>query len=156
MIISITTIVHLFICFLIICLVLLQQGKGADMGATFGGGSNSVFGASGADSLLTKATTFIAVGFMVTSVMLAAFGKNSVVSSGSIMDDLPETVKLSDEPIAVDSPVKTTAEQNKDDSAPKELNASAVSKDDDAKLKKLAEDLKAVEKKLDSKEQASK
>jgi preprotein translocase subunit SecG len=50
---------------------LLQQGKGADMGATFGGGSNTLFGAGGADTLLVKVTTALAAVFMLTTIYLA-------------------------------------------------------------------------------------
>jgi preprotein translocase subunit SecG len=53
-------------------IVLLQTGKGADMGAAFGGGSSqTLFGSSGASTFLTKATTFAAVIFMLTSLSLA-------------------------------------------------------------------------------------
>ena len=53
-------------------IVLLQTGKGADMGATFGGGSSqTLFGSTGATTFLTKSTTFVAVAFMVTSLTLA-------------------------------------------------------------------------------------
>ncbi len=55
---------------MLIGLVLIQQGKGADMGAAFGGGSNTLFGASGATAFITKLTTGIAVAFMVTSILL--------------------------------------------------------------------------------------
>ncbi len=62
--------VHLVLCAILVGLVLLQQGKGADMGAAFGGGSNSLFGAGGATALITKVTTGVAVAFFVTSVIL--------------------------------------------------------------------------------------
>ena len=62
--------VHLFLCLVLIGLVLLQQGKGADAGAVLGGGSNTVFGAAGATSLMVKVTTGVAVCVMVTSIFL--------------------------------------------------------------------------------------
>lgn len=63
--------IHWALCFfLIILVVLLQQGKGADMGVAFGGGSNTLFGASGANTLLVKITTTVAVLFMCSSFML--------------------------------------------------------------------------------------
>ena len=61
---------HISLCVILVSLVLLQQGKGADMGASLGGGSNSVFGAGGATSLVVKATTIVAILFMATSVLL--------------------------------------------------------------------------------------
>jgi preprotein translocase subunit SecG len=68
---QVLTAFHVFICLILIGVVLLQQGRGADVGATFGGGSNTLFGASGADTFLTKFTTITAVLFMVTSLVLA-------------------------------------------------------------------------------------
>jgi preprotein translocase subunit SecG len=63
---------HILICIALILIVLLQTGKGADMGATFGGGSSqTLFGSSGASTFLTKSTTFVAIAFMVTSLSLA-------------------------------------------------------------------------------------
>ena len=62
--------VHILLCISLIGLVLLQQGKGADMGAAFGGGSNTLFGASGATAFITKLTTGIALTFMATSILL--------------------------------------------------------------------------------------
>ena len=57
-------------------LVLLQQGKGADIGAAFGaGGANTVFGSSGAASFLTKLTTWLAIGFFVIAFGLAYTAK---------------------------------------------------------------------------------
>ena len=63
--------IHLVLCIALIGLVLLQQGKGANMGAAFGGSNSStLFGAAGAGTVLTKVTTFMAIGFMVTSIFL--------------------------------------------------------------------------------------
>jgi preprotein translocase subunit SecG len=65
-------IIHISVCIALIMIVLLQTGKGADMGAAFGGGSSqTLFGSSGASTFLTKATTFAAVVFMLTSLTLA-------------------------------------------------------------------------------------
>ncbi len=63
---------HLIVCFALIMIVLLQTGKGADMGAAFGGGSSqTLLGSSGASTLLSKATTIVAIVFMLTSLALA-------------------------------------------------------------------------------------
>jgi preprotein translocase subunit SecG len=61
---------HIILCLLLVGLVLLQQGKGADIGAAFGGGSNTLFGAVGANAVMVKITTAIAVLFMATSIYL--------------------------------------------------------------------------------------
>jgi preprotein translocase subunit SecG len=65
-------IVHIVVSIALILIVLLQTGKGADMGAAFGGGgSQTLFGSSGASTFLGKATTVAAVIFMLTSLILA-------------------------------------------------------------------------------------
>src|SRR5438094_5203644 len=66
------TIVHVLMCFAIIAIVLLQAGKGADIGSAFGGsGSQAVFGSMGTPTVLGKITTAVAVIFMATSFSLA-------------------------------------------------------------------------------------
>jgi preprotein translocase subunit SecG len=66
------TILHVIVCIFLIAVVLLQRGKGAEIGAVFGGGgSSTVFGSRGAGSFLSKLTTGAAIVFMVTSLSLA-------------------------------------------------------------------------------------
>ena len=62
--------IHVILCFLIIGLVLLQQGKGAQVGAILSGSSNTLFGAAGATTTLAKLTTWFAIAFFVSSVLL--------------------------------------------------------------------------------------
>ena len=74
---TLIVVVHVIVAIVIVGLVLLQQGKGADAGASFGAGaSQTVFGASGSGSFLVKATTIAATIFFVTSLSLAIFAKN--------------------------------------------------------------------------------
>jgi preprotein translocase subunit SecG len=69
------TILHVLACFAIIGIVLLQSGKGADIGSAFGGaGSQAVFGSMGTPTLLGKITTGIAIVFTITSFTLAIMG----------------------------------------------------------------------------------
>lgn len=75
MLVNIISGFHILLCVFLVLVILLQQGKGADMGATFGGGGNTLFGASGADTLLIKITTITAILFMCTSVFLAISGR---------------------------------------------------------------------------------
>ncbi len=81
---ALVIVIHLIACFSLILIVLLQSGKGQNMGSMFGGsGSQTVFGSSGASSFLTKATTAVAVVFMLTSLTLAYVaksGQESVIS----------------------------------------------------------------------------
>ena len=68
---SFLIIVHVLMCFVLILIVLLQTGKGADMGAAFGGASQTLFGSAGPTSFLARITTAAAVIFMITSLTLA-------------------------------------------------------------------------------------
>ena len=65
-------VLHVMVCLVLILVVLLQRGKGSDMGSALGGGgSNTVFGSRGAGNFLTKLTTGAAIGFMLTSLSLS-------------------------------------------------------------------------------------
>lgn len=78
---AIVLIVHVLLAAAIIAFVLLQQGKGAEAGASFGGGaSQTVFGSSGNASFLAKVTALLAVGLFATSFMLAVYAKEKAVS----------------------------------------------------------------------------
>ena len=81
--------IHVFACFFLIVVVLLQTGKGADMGAVFGGGSQTLFGSSGAGNFLTKLTAGTAIAFMVTSLILT-YGASRNPSS-TLVHRLPAT-----------------------------------------------------------------
>jgi preprotein translocase subunit SecG len=77
-------ILHVFVCIALIIIVLLQAGKGAEIGASFGSGSSqTVFGATGGKNFMTRLTTGAAVIFMLTSLILAYFygqpGSSSVM-----------------------------------------------------------------------------
>ena len=79
---TLALIVHVLASLGIIGLVLLQHGKGAEMGSGFGGGSSgTVFGSGGAGNFLTKATTYIAVAFFLTSFAPAYFAKQKSVAA---------------------------------------------------------------------------
>ena len=80
-----------------VALVLLQQGKGADMGASLGGGSNTVFGAGGATSMVVKATTIMAILFMITSILLVRSYKTATFG-------LTASDSLAGSKIAVEAP----------------------------------------------------
>ena len=73
-------IIHVIVSVALIMIVLLQTGKGADMGAAFGGGSSqTLFGSTGASTFLSKATTAAAIIFMVTSLGLAYLSSHRTV-----------------------------------------------------------------------------
>jgi len=84
---------HVILAVALIVLVLLQQGKGADMGAAFGGGSSgSLFGASGSATFLSRMTGFIAAMFFSTSMGLTYFSMNQTEELG-IMGTMGEIVE---------------------------------------------------------------
>ncbi|MDW7711302.1 MAG: preprotein translocase subunit SecG [Deferrisomatales bacterium] len=80
-------IIHVLVCLALIGIVLLQQGKGADMGAAFGGSSQTLFGSSGATTFLGKLTAAAAVVFMLTSLALTYQATTRYKSS--VMPDRP-------------------------------------------------------------------
>jgi preprotein translocase subunit SecG len=95
----IVTLVHIIVCLALIMIVLLQAGKGAEMGAAFGGASQTIFGSSGAMGFLTKLTTAVAVLFMITSLILTF---SSSKQSSSVMRERPsQTAPVESSPIPV-------------------------------------------------------
>ena len=93
---QIILIVHVLAALGIVGLILLQQGKGADMGASFGSGSSqTLFGANGGGNALTRATAILATIFFCTSLALAYNAKHKVITSGDIIEDIP-TLEQSD------------------------------------------------------------
>ncbi|MCA9464021.1 MAG: preprotein translocase subunit SecG, partial [Nitrospira sp.] len=78
---TLTIIIHLIVCFLMIAAILLQAGKGAEIGASFGGSSQTVFGSRGPGTFLSKVTVGAAVIFMLTSLSLAFLSKQANTSS---------------------------------------------------------------------------
>ena len=80
------TVLHVLVCIFLIGVVLLQRGKGAEIGAVFGGGgSSTVFGSRGAGNFLSKLTTAAAIVFMITSLSLAYLW--TVASSERLFDE---------------------------------------------------------------------
>lgn len=87
---TLIVIVHVFICFLMIGAILLQSGKGAEIGASFGGSSQTVFGSRGPANFLSKLTVVVAAVFMVTSLSLAILAKQRNFSS-TVIDMQPKS-----------------------------------------------------------------
>lgn len=82
--------VHVIATLSIIGVVLLQHGKGADMGAAFGSGaSGSLFGATGSSNFLSHVTAVLAVIFFLTSLGLSYIATSAPRASGSVMDSVP-------------------------------------------------------------------
>lgn len=119
---TILIIIHVMVCLFLIGIVLLQHGKGADIGATFGGSSQSLFGTEGPIPLLNKITTLAAIVFMVTSISLAYISSNK--STGTVMKDVQVQAPVQQqvpivpsEPLTIPLPEQTAAPE----AAPQEM-----------------------------------
>jgi len=104
---TLVVVLHILVCLFLIFIILIQSSKGAEMGAAFGGSSQTLFGSRGAATVLSKVTTIAAVLFMLTSLTLAIFSvrRESVMSSVPVKESpaksLPgETGPLQDKPSA--------------------------------------------------------
>jgi len=108
------TLLHVIVSVVLILVVLLQTGKRADLAGAFGGGgSQTAFGARGAATLLSKATTTCAVLFMISSLSLSILTGNRT-DSGTVLDQVPEPATteapaVPGEPVAGEQEVPTTA-----------------------------------------------
>lgn len=78
---TLAVIIHVTVCFMMIAAILLQAGKGAEIGAAFGGSSQTVFGSRGPGTFLSKVTVAAAIIFMLTSLGLAVLSKERTFSS---------------------------------------------------------------------------
>jgi len=114
---------HVVIALVIIGLVLLQHGKGADMGSGFGGGaSGSLFGATGSANFLSRATAVLATLFFITSLGLAYLATNKPRTGGGVLD----AVKT--QPAGEKATEKAPADKPAGDAAPAAPKASEGSK----------------------------
>jgi preprotein translocase subunit SecG len=93
---SVILVVHILIGLSVCGLVLMQHGKGADMGAAFGSGSSgSLFGATGSANFLSRTTAVLAAIFFATSLALAYIASNKPKTSGSVMENAIQSQPLS-------------------------------------------------------------
>jgi preprotein translocase subunit SecG len=96
--------IHIIVCFFIVIVVLLQSGKSADVAAAFGGmGSQTAFGPRSAANVLTKATTWSAVVFMITSIILSVMMSHR--GSGSVLEGV-KPAKQTSAPAQPGAPAK--------------------------------------------------
>lgn len=101
---TVILIVHVLAAIGVISLVLLQQGKGADMGAAFGSGASStVFGSQGSSSFITRSTGILATVFFITSLALAVFSSRGV-DNASVTESAVTEMVDSEAPVAEDMP----------------------------------------------------
>lgn len=109
--IYLVTSIHVLVCVFIIIVVLLQSGTSGDITAAFGGqGSQTAFGPRGAASALSKATTWSAVAFMLTSITLSVYASKRSGAPGSVLQGIKsQPVKTQPAP----TPAPTTPPQQK-------------------------------------------
>jgi preprotein translocase subunit SecG len=102
--------IHILVCFFIIIVVLLQSGKSGDISAAFGGqGSQTAFGPRGAASALSKATTWSAVAFMITSITLSIYASKRG-GPGSVLQGLKSQTNKT-QPVKPATPTPTTPQK---------------------------------------------
>jgi preprotein translocase subunit SecG len=121
---TILIVVHVTVSIALIMIVLLQTGKGADMGAAFGGGSSqTLFGSTGASTFLSKATTGAAIIFMLTSLALAYLSTHR--TADSIMQGTPAPATQSETAPQESSTPAQSAPATQGQTAPQESNTPA-------------------------------
>ena len=108
--IYLVTTVHILVCFFIIIVVLLQSGKSGDISAAFGGqGSQTAFGPRGAANALSRATTWSAVAFMITSITLSVYASKRG-GPGSVLQGL-KSQPVKTQPAPVNAPAGSPAKK---------------------------------------------
>ena len=105
---NVILVIHVLVAIAVVGLVLIQQGKGADAGAAFGGGASStVFGSQGSGSFLTRLTGILATVFFITSLSLAYLSTQKIKPT-SVVDTVIE--QKTDVPSADTKPAKPTSD----------------------------------------------
>lgn len=107
---NILLVIHVLTAIAIVVLVLLQQGRGADMGAAFGGGSQTLFGARGSATFLSKVTTWLAAVFFFTSMGLA-YVYTGAIESRSVTEQTVPQAPPEPAPAGQDQEIPTTPGQ---------------------------------------------
>ena len=103
---TVVVVFHLLGALGVVALVLLQQGKGADAGASFGAGaSNTVFGSQGSSTFLSKFTAILAAAFFITSLGLGYFAKEKAQGLTQVGLPDPAVMEVKQKPAADDVPV---------------------------------------------------
>jgi len=96
---------HVMLCIFLILIIILQPGKGGDVGAAFGGGGggSTVFGPRGPTGLLQRGTTLVAIMFMGTSVTLALYSNQGIRSDANVAEELERIQAAELQPEAVEA-----------------------------------------------------
>ena len=108
-------ILHILVAFIMVGVILLQSGKGAEIGAAFGGSSQTVFGSRGAGTFLSKMTAVAATIFMLTSLSLAILSKRLNNASTIGLDKPLSSPSAPASPPGVPAPAQPTTDQHPHD-----------------------------------------
>ncbi len=104
---AIVIVIQVIAALIVIGLVLLQHGKGADMGAAFGSGaSGSLFGASGSANFLSRSTGIAAAVFFVATLLLSYLGSRPQAGGAGVMDQVPAPAKTESTPSTAPAPAQ--------------------------------------------------
>jgi preprotein translocase subunit SecG len=106
---TVVVIIHVIVSIALISIVLLQHGKGAGIGAAFGGSSQTVFGSTGAAPFLAKLTAVVAIVFMLTSLSLTFLGRQQEVSVMHGVKNKPATQQTTPAPATPAKPAQKSA-----------------------------------------------
>jgi len=121
MLIALITVIHIIVCLILIVVVLIQSGKGGDIGAAFSGSSQTAFGPRGAATWASRATTTAAIIFMITSILLSVL-QSRQAKGGSVMDTIKEAPKT-EQKSAPPVPVPVDKQPDTSKSAPAQAPA---------------------------------
>jgi len=121
--------VHILVCFFIIIVVLLQSGKSGDISAAFGGqGSQTAFGPRGAATVLSQATTWCAIMFMICALALVVRVDRSVEQGGSILQKFSKPAQTAPAPATAPAPTPATQQPAPQSSTPQQPAPSTPAK----------------------------
>ena len=117
---TLVTVIHVITCILLVLVVLLQSGKGAEISTSLGGSSQTVFGSSGGANFFTRFTQTAAAIFMVTSLALTLMGGQSKKSlfegmagtPAAAQSSAPQAEPSSSAPVSSESPSETQGQEN--------------------------------------------
>ena len=108
---------HILVCFVLVIVIMLQSGNAADLAGAFGGaGSQTAFGPRGAATFLSRATTWCAIVFMMTSLVLSVKRAPAAVSTGSILEETQQPVSAPAK--SAPPPAQVPAQPSQQTSAP--------------------------------------
>ena len=149
-------IIYLVVSIALIGIILLQQGKGAEMGASFGAGAaNTVFGAAGSGNVLTKSTTILAILFFAIALSISYLNSEPASTVDAVLDETAGQVEGTQQATSVEAEVPTTesgleAEVAPQEKASLEAEVPAEATEPAAKVEEAAADKKAEETKKES------